>query len=86
MYKSTIVIKTIRAEVPVWSELQRLRVALGVRTMDQVLRHLLSVRRQHLREPAGGAKDSILELKGLGKEVWKGVDPDEYVEALREGW
>jgi hypothetical protein len=32
------------------------------------------------------ANDSILELKGLGKEIWKNVDADEYVRQLREGW
>ncbi len=31
-------------------------------------------------------EDSILELKGMGKEIWRGVDPDEYVRKLREGW
>ncbi len=30
--------------------------------------------------------DSILELCGLGKEIWEGVDPDDYVRGLREGW
>ena len=29
---------------------------------------------------------SILELRGLGKEVWKGVDPDEYVAQERDSW
>jgi len=33
-----------------------------------------------------GRKDSLLDLRGLGKELWKGVDPDEYVRSLREGW
>jgi hypothetical protein len=31
-------------------------------------------------------KDSILELAGLGKGLWKDEDPDEYVRRLREGW
>lgn len=31
-------------------------------------------------------KDPILRLRGLGKEIWKGIDPDEYVRQLREGW
>ncbi len=31
-------------------------------------------------------RDSILALRGLGKEIWEGVDPDEYVRQLREGW
>ncbi len=30
--------------------------------------------------------DPILALYGLGKEIWEGVDPDEYVRELREGW
>jgi hypothetical protein len=29
---------------------------------------------------------SILELRGLGKEIWAGVDPQRYVNALREEW
>lgn len=29
---------------------------------------------------------SILELKGLGKEVWRGVDPPAYVEQERRSW
>jgi hypothetical protein len=31
-------------------------------------------------------KNSILELYGLGRDLWKGIDPDEYVRSLREGW
>lgn len=30
--------------------------------------------------------DPILQLSGLGKEIWKGVNPDDYVHKLREGW
>ncbi len=26
------------------------------------------------------------ELRGLGREVWNGIDADEYVKSLREGW
>ena len=31
-------------------------------------------------------RHSILELHGLGKEVWQGVDPKEYVNELRDDW
>jgi hypothetical protein len=31
-------------------------------------------------------RHSILELRGLGKEVWAGVNPDEYVEEERASW
>jgi len=30
--------------------------------------------------------ESLFELEGLGKEHWKGIDPDEFVRQLREGW
>ena len=32
------------------------------------------------------AKHSILELEGLGSEIWKGVDAQEYVRKERESW
>jgi len=41
-------------------------------------------------EPAAAESEQWLrglyELRGLGKKVWEGVDPDEYVRGLREGW
>ncbi len=32
------------------------------------------------------AKHSILELAGLGAEVWKGVDAQAYVNQIRNEW
>jgi len=29
---------------------------------------------------------SILELRGLGKELWEGIDPIEHVRAERDSW
>lgn len=29
---------------------------------------------------------SIIELHGLGKEIWQGIDPKDYVARLREEW
>jgi hypothetical protein len=79
-------VKTIRTGDPVWAELQGLRVALGLRTMEQVLQHLLAVRRQLGHTQGNLAADPILALSGLGKDAWKGVDADKYVAQLREGW
>lgn len=31
-------------------------------------------------------KRSILELKGLGREVWEGIDIEEYIESERSSW
>lgn len=41
------------------------------------------------QESAAGSpqyQDLILQMWGLGKEVWQGVDADEYVRSLRAGW
>lgn len=32
------------------------------------------------------AEDAILGLRGLGREIWAGVDADEYVHRLRKDW
>ena len=29
---------------------------------------------------------SLLELEGLGAEIWKGIDAQEYVDKLRDEW
>ena len=39
-----------------------------------------------LRRRTGDRCASILELRGLGKEVWDGVDAQEYVERERASW
>jgi hypothetical protein len=31
-------------------------------------------------------EDPVLMLSGLGREIWEGIDPDEYVRQQREGW
>jgi len=37
-------------------------------------------------ETAEGWLEGLLEMEGLGKEYWKGVNPDDFVRKLREGW
>lgn len=32
------------------------------------------------------SRDPILQLSGLGKELWAGIDPDEHVRREREAW
>jgi hypothetical protein len=38
------------------------------------------------RGAAADKEDPILALRGLGKEIWKGENPDSYVRRLRKGW
>jgi hypothetical protein len=36
--------------------------------------------------PHGRWLEGIMEMRGMGRELWKDEDPDEYVRRLREGW
>ena len=49
----------------------------------QLLESLASWVRQELKLEVG--KD-ILELQGLGKEIWRGMDAQEYVNQERDSW
>ena len=39
-----------------------------------------------VRNKVKAKKHSILELKGLGKEIWESVDAQEYVDRERDSW
>ena len=48
-------------------------------------RVLLNILRNELENgDDDGQRRSILELHGLGKEIWQGVDPKDYVRKLRD--
>jgi hypothetical protein len=49
----------------------------------QLLEDLVSMLRQRTTSKP---KHSILELEGLGKEVWEGVDVEEYIKKERDSW
>jgi hypothetical protein len=42
-------------------------------------------RRENVATPSTWL-DGILQLRGMGRELWKDEDPDEYVRKLRENW
>lgn len=55
-------------------------------TTDEQLRlleELAAIVHRHV-EPK--PKRSILELEGLGKEIWQGIDAQEYVNQERDSW
>jgi hypothetical protein len=49
---------------------------------QQKLAEILS---QHAGRKNGGTHQ-VTDLRGLGKEIWKGVDADEYVAGERDSW
>ena len=56
------------------------RAAEEHRSVAQQLVHLLEV------ALAPHRRRSILELRGLGRDLWIGVDANEHVRVEREGW
>lgn len=56
------------------------RARLQHRSVAQEVTHILV---QILEEPE---PLSILEMQGLGRELWEGVDAAAHVEAERESW
>jgi plasmid stability protein len=49
------------------------------RSVAQEVTHILS-------EVLAPQRLSILELEGLGKELWSGIDPSRYVDGERASW
>ena len=51
---------------------------------------LLALVARDLAREGGGLTEqpthNILELHGLGKEIWEGIDAQEYVNRLRNEW
>ncbi len=54
-------------------------------TQEQQQR-LSEVLSQHAGRKNGDRRYTITDLKGLGKDIWKGVDADEYVAKERDSW
>jgi len=59
-----------------------LPVAERLRLVEMTARDLAT----HSNISFGRPKRSIMELHGLGKEIWEGVDAQEYVNKLRAEW
>jgi len=48
---------------------------------------LISDLAEYLRaHTPAGTRTSILELQGLGKDIWQGMDAQEYVDRERASW
>ena len=62
-----------------------LQVVESLSVEDQ--RRLLAELTARTAQNAGhGEKHSIMELRGLGAEIWEGIDAQEYVNRERASW
>jgi hypothetical protein len=78
------------AEKSVRDDLHRLVDELPEREVQAArsfLAYLRDVgRSEPVRKEMGGPGRRLLELKGLGREIWHGEDAQAYVDGLRDEW
>jgi hypothetical protein len=56
----------------------------GYRTPEEVIERALEILAE--KEPAAESHTSIFQLQGLGKEIWQGIDAQDYVDSERASW
>jgi hypothetical protein len=52
----------------------------------QLLEYLVALMRRQIMDHPPRTRHSIMELRGLGKEIWEGIDAQEYVNQERASW
>lgn len=65
---------------------QEIRRQIENLTADEQLRLLEELAALVRRRITPKPKRSIMELEGLGKEIWQGIDAQEYVNRERDSW
>ena len=66
--------------------MQVFQQAMKLSTRDRIELIKLIVGTLDESEPESTKRHSIMELKGLGKEIWEGVDVAAYINELRDEW
>ncbi len=62
-----------------------LQIAESLSPEDQ-RRLLEELSARAVKDAPSGPQHSIMELRGLGKEIWRGIDAQEYVNRERASW
>ena len=52
----------------------------------QLLEDLVSLLGKQVMARPSQPRHSIMELRGLGKEIWEGIDAQEYINQERASW
>ena len=68
---------------PAYDEVLSAAQRLDPRDQLRLAEQLIALARQQLSSPP---QHSILALEGLGKEIWEGIDAQEYVDRERDSW
>lgn len=58
--------------------------ALSLEERKQLMKLMVDTLTETPTEPQ--KKHSLRELRGLGKEIWRGVDAQQYIDEMRDEW
>ena len=75
---------TVTIPSPINIELTVEQLAIALRQLDKNTLDALLIEVE--KRGAPDKSRSVLELRGLGKEVWKEIDVDAYIENERNSW
>lgn len=76
--------KDVRRQIDDLREILR-RKLLSDEELEQLRKDLEAIEKG-LKQKPDRPMHSVLELKGLGKELWQSIDVDEYLKQERESW
>jgi len=68
------------------STYQEILVQVHHLTLDEQLQLLEDLAQLIRSQVMSHPKHSIMELQGLGKELWEGVDVEKYIDDERNSW
>jgi hypothetical protein len=65
---------------------EEIRIQLHHLTLDEQLQLLEDLAKLIRSQVISHDRHSIIELEGLGKEIWSGVDVEKYIDEKRNSW
>lgn len=63
-----------------------IRKKLGLKIHEELMWHVVSTKKQPIVVVTPKPKNWANYLSGLGKEVWKDIDTEEYLQQLKKEW
>ena len=60
------------------NQIEHLNYNQKVEIMDRII--------HNLKRNENKSKHGLLDLKGLGKDIWKNIDVDSYIQSERQSW
>lgn len=68
------------------AEIMEQAKTLSLQERKELVKQLVDTLETPSSQSPAREKHSILELAGLGAEIWQGIDAQEYVDQLRSEW